>query len=83
LDDSSQHESTLEKFEEILERKEDFAPPFQIAELDKSFERSQLTDRSDEDLRRKCPGYRFERKEKRTSRFEFIFVMSGYGKDEE
>jgi hypothetical protein len=37
LDDSSQHESTLEKFEEILERQEDFAPPFQIAELDKSF----------------------------------------------
>jgi hypothetical protein len=35
---------------------EDFAPPFQIAELHKSFQGSQLTDRSYEDLRRKCPG---------------------------
>jgi hypothetical protein len=83
LDDSSQHESTLEKFEEILEKKEDFAPPFQIAELDKSFGRSQLTDRSDKDLRRRCPGYRFESKEENTSQFEFIFVMSGYEEDEE
>jgi hypothetical protein len=32
---------------------EDFAPPFQIAELHKSFKRSQITDRSDEDLRRR------------------------------
>jgi hypothetical protein len=54
-----------------------------LFKLDKSFERSQLTDRSHEDLRRKCPGYRFESKEGNTSRFEFIFVMSGYEEDKE
>jgi hypothetical protein len=66
---------------------EDFAPPFQIAELHKSFQGSQLADRSDEDLRRKCPGYRFERKKTRkrivTSRFQFNFVISEDGKNEE
>jgi hypothetical protein len=63
---------------------EDFAPPFQTAELHKSFQGSKLTDKSDEDLRRKCPGHSSKEKRKEqiivTSRFEFNFVISEDGK---
>jgi hypothetical protein len=66
-------ESNLEKFEEILERQEDFAPPFQIAELDKSFYAPDVFLARQTTARRRSPGYRFESKKKihRDSKFNF------------